>query len=36
MKIEKRVRSLRCDAHASGDTCWLHDDAYCLSRIRYQ
>jgi protein-L-isoaspartate(D-aspartate) O-methyltransferase len=25
------VRSLRCDAHPSDDTCWLHGDGYCLS-----
>ncbi len=29
------VRSLRRDHHAPDDTCWLHDDAYCLSKIGY-
>jgi protein-L-isoaspartate(D-aspartate) O-methyltransferase len=28
---EDRVRSLRTDAHALGDDCWLHADAFCLS-----
>ena len=27
------VRSLRCDAHAKDDTCWLHGDAWCFSRL---
>jgi protein-L-isoaspartate(D-aspartate) O-methyltransferase len=26
------VRSLRRDAHASSETCWLHEERYCLSR----
>ena len=26
------VRSLRRDTHLQGDSCWLHGEAYCLSR----
>ncbi len=27
------VRSLRCDAHDKDETCWLHGDGWCLSRL---
>ncbi len=27
------VRSLRRDAHACGDSCWLHGDGYCFSTL---
>jgi protein-L-isoaspartate(D-aspartate) O-methyltransferase len=26
------VRSLRCDAHAKDETCWLHGNGWCFSR----
>ena len=26
------VRSLRTDAHAAEDACWMHSDGYCLSK----
>ncbi|TRL32752.1 methyltransferase domain-containing protein [Methylosinus sporium] len=26
------VKSLRCDAHAEDETCWLHGEGWCLSR----
>lgn len=26
------VRSLRCDAHHSDESCWLHGDGWCFSR----
>ena len=26
------VRSLRCDAHEKGESCWLHGDGWCFSR----
>jgi protein-L-isoaspartate(D-aspartate) O-methyltransferase len=25
------VRSLRCDAHAKGESCWLHGNGWCFS-----
>jgi hypothetical protein len=28
---EARVRSLRTDAHARAEHCWLHAGSYCLS-----
>ena len=28
-----KVQSLRRDAHAPGDGCWLHDDDFCLSTL---
>jgi protein-L-isoaspartate(D-aspartate) O-methyltransferase len=28
---QRFVRSLRVDAHAREDTCWLHGEGYCLS-----
>ena len=27
------VRSLRCDEHAKDETCWLHGDGWCFSRV---
>ena len=27
------VRSLRCDAHAKDNSCWLHGEGWCLSRL---
>jgi protein-L-isoaspartate(D-aspartate) O-methyltransferase len=27
------VRSLRCDAHAQDESCWLHRDGWCFSRL---
>ena len=27
------VRSLRCDVHPRDDTCWLHGDGWCFSRL---
>ena len=27
------VRSLRCDAHEKDQTCWLHGDGWCFSRL---
>ena len=29
----KSVQSLRRDAHEPADTCWLHSDNFCLSRL---
>jgi protein-L-isoaspartate(D-aspartate) O-methyltransferase len=26
------VKSVRCDAHAEDETCWLHGEGWCLSR----
>jgi protein-L-isoaspartate(D-aspartate) O-methyltransferase len=28
---QKFVRSLRCDRHGKGETCWFHGDRFCLS-----
>jgi|SRR5437773_1930471 len=28
-----RVQSLRRDAHVCADTCWLHDEQFCLSTV---
>jgi protein-L-isoaspartate(D-aspartate) O-methyltransferase len=28
-----QVRSLRCDVHASEESCWLHDSDVCLSTL---
>lgn len=28
------VRSLRCDFHLKDDSCWLHGDGWCFSRLR--
>jgi protein-L-isoaspartate(D-aspartate) O-methyltransferase len=28
-----RVRSLRRDAHSCAETCWLHDEQFCLSTL---
>jgi len=28
------VRSLRCDIHEKNETCWLHGDGWCFSRVR--
>lgn len=30
---DETVRSLRREAHAEDETCWLHGDGYCLSRM---
>lgn len=30
---EKSVQSLRWDAHEVVDTCWLHSDSFCLSKL---
>jgi protein-L-isoaspartate(D-aspartate) O-methyltransferase len=27
------VRSLRCDAHEKDDSCWLHGNGWCFSRL---
>jgi protein-L-isoaspartate(D-aspartate) O-methyltransferase len=27
------VRSLRCDPHEKNDTCWLHGNGWCFSRL---
>ncbi len=27
------VRSLRCDAHGKDESCWLHGDGWCFSRL---
>jgi protein-L-isoaspartate(D-aspartate) O-methyltransferase len=27
------VRSLRCDVHPSAESCWLHGDGWCFSRL---
>jgi protein-L-isoaspartate(D-aspartate) O-methyltransferase len=27
------VRSLRCDVHAKDESCWLHGDGWCFSRL---
>ncbi len=27
------VRSLRCDAHEKDESCWLHGDGWCFSRL---
>lgn len=27
------VRSLRCDVHAQEDSCWLHGNGWCFSRL---
>ena len=27
------VRSLRCDVHAKDDSCWLHGNGWCFSRL---
>ncbi len=32
----REVQSLRRDPHEQNDTCWLHSDEYCLSRVMVQ
>jgi protein-L-isoaspartate(D-aspartate) O-methyltransferase len=27
------VRSLRCDVHVKEDSCWLHGNGWCFSRL---
>ena len=27
------VRSLRCDIHAQDESCWLHGNGWCFSRL---
>jgi protein-L-isoaspartate(D-aspartate) O-methyltransferase len=32
-KDAKRVQSLRRDVHDPTDTCWLHHESFCLSKL---